>query len=348
MTVDSAGGLMSVDLRATLHQEAARLGFGRVRVARAGPPPRFDRYDAFVAAGYHAEMTWLAESRDKRSDARQMLPEARSVVVLAMDYARPGPPDPGGLTGRVASYAWGRDYHSLIGLRVRHLRRALEAAVPGLLTWGAVDSAPAWERGWAQAAGMGFNGKNGLAIIPGEGSLFFLATILLSEELEPDAPVTERCGRCRRCLDACPTAALLEGGGMDAAKCISYLTIEHDGPIPEALRPQMGRWVFGCDDCQTVCPHQHAARGPVPEDFAPRRAWLPLPAILEASDQALLDTFEGSPLRRAAPRRIRRSACIVLGNIGDPRARTVLERVRDGGDAMLAEHAEWALGRLSS
>ncbi|MES2644588.1 MAG: tRNA epoxyqueuosine(34) reductase QueG [Myxococcota bacterium] len=346
--MDSGGPDMPTDLRITLLAAAARLGFGRVRVALAGPPPNFDRYDAFLAAGHHAEMKWLEASRDKRSDARQMLPEARSVVVLAMDYAQRAPPDPGGLTGRVASYAWGRDYHALIGLRVRHLRRALEAAHPGLQTWGAVDSAPAWERGWAEAAGLGFNGKNGLAIVPGEGSYFFLATILLSEALEPDAPVTERCGRCRRCLDACPTAALLEGGGMDAARCISYLTIEHDGPIPEALRPQMGRWVFGCDDCQTVCPHQHPGKGPVPEDFAPRRAWLPLPAILEATDTALVDTFEGSPLRRAAPRRIRRSACVVLGNIGDPRARAVLSRVRDGDDAMLAEHAEWALARLSS
>ncbi len=334
------------DLHIAVLREAARLGFGRVRVARAGPPPNFDRYDAFLAAGYHAEMAWMAESRDKRSDCRQMLPQAKSVVVLAMDYAQPAPPDPGGLTGRVASYAWGRDYHALIGLRVRHLRKALEAAFPGLATWGAVDSAPSWERGWAEAAGLGFNGKNGLAIVPGEGSYFFLATMLLSEELPPDAPVSERCGRCRRCLDVCPTGALLEAGGMDAAKCISYLTIEHDGPIPEAYRAKMGRWVFGCDDCQTVCPHQHPAKGPVPEDFAPRRAWLPLPAILDATDQALRDTFEGSPLRRAAPDRIRRNAAIVLGNIGDPRARAVLLRARDGGNTILAEHADWALGRL--
>ncbi|MFN7146862.1 MAG: tRNA epoxyqueuosine(34) reductase QueG, partial [Myxococcota bacterium] len=297
-----------MDLRATLDAEARRLGFGRVRVARAGEPPGFDRYDAFLGAGHNATMVWLADTRDKRADPARLLPDAKTVVVLAMDYARPAPPDPGGLTGRVACYAWGRDYHALIGLRVKHLRKALEAAFPGLRTWGGVDSGPSWERGWAEAAGLGFNGKNGMAIVPSEGSFFFLATLFLTEALEPDAPVGDHCGRCRRCLDACPTGALLEGGGMDARRCVSYLTIEHDGPIPEQWRPRLGRWLFGCDDCQTVCPHQHAPRGPVPADFAPRHAWLPLPAILEASDRALLDTFEGTPIRRAAPHRLRRNA----------------------------------------
>jgi epoxyqueuosine reductase len=331
-------------LRATLEADARALGFGRVRVARAGRPPTFDRYDAFLAAGWHAEMRWLAETRDTRSDVRGLLPEARSVVVLAMDYARPAPPDPGGLTGRVASYAWGRDYHALIGLRVRHLRRGLMAKFPGLQTWGGVDAAPSWERGWAEAAGLGFSGKNGMAIVPAEGSWFFLATILLSEELEPDLPLGDFCGRCRRCLDACPTDAFIPGGGMDAARCISYLTIEHDGAVPEALRPRLGRWIFGCDDCQSVCPHQRLPTD-VPADFAPRHAWLPLPAILLASDRALLDTFEGTPLRRAAPRRLRRNACIALGNIGDPSARPALEAMLDQ-DPLVAEHAAWALDRL--
>ncbi len=335
-----------MDLRSTLEAEARRLGFGRVRVARAGPPPGFARYDEFLAAGHHASMGWLETSRDVRGDPERLLPGARSVVVLAMDYARPAPPDPGGLTGRVACYAWGRDYHALIGLRVRHLRRALEAAFPGLRTWGGVDSGPAWERGWAEAAGLGFSGKNGMAIVPSEGSLFFLATLLLTEELAPDTPVGDHCGKCRRCLDACPTGALLDGGGMDAARCISYLTIEHDGAIPEPLRPALGRWLFGCDDCQVACPHQHAARHPVPADFAPRHAWLPLPAILEASDRALLDTFEGTPIRRAAPHRLRRNAAVVLGNIGDPAARPALERARASSDGTLAEHAGWALDRL--
>jgi epoxyqueuosine reductase len=335
-----------MDLRGTLEQEARRLGFGRIRIARVGSPPGFQRFDAFLEAGHHATMSWLRETRDTRADPTRLLSKAQTVVVLAMDYGRPPPPDPGGLTGRVACYAWGRDYHALIGLRVRHLRRALEAAHPGLETWGGVDAAPIWERGWAAAAGLGFSGKNGLAIMPGEGSWFFLATLLLSESLPPDSPLPDHCGRCRRCLDACPTGALLEGGGMDAGQCISYLTIEHDGVIPEPLRPLLGRWVFGCDDCQSVCPHQRPPRGPVPADFLPRHAWLPLPAILEASDRALLDTFEGTPLRRAAPHKLRRNAAVVLGNIGDPRAAPALRRAVSGADPVLAVHAEWALTRL--
>ncbi len=307
-----------------------------------------ERLDAFLAEGRQGEMQWLAETRDVRADVRHLLPEARSVVVLTMPYGRPAPPDPGGLTGRVASYAWGRDYHNLVGLRLRHLRRALEAAHPGLRTWAGVDSGPVWERAWAEAAGLGFTGRNSMIILPGETSFFFLAVLLLSEAVEPDAPsATEHCGKCRRCLDRCPTGALLETGGMDARRCISYLTIEHRGAIPLELRPQLGRWIFGCDDCQDVCPHVRAVRSSEERDFAPRFPWLPLPALLLADDRALLDTFEGTPLRRAGPARLRRNAAVALGNLGDPRGRPSLEIARREGDPVLREHAEWALDRIS-
>jgi epoxyqueuosine reductase len=333
-------------VRDLVEREARRLGFGSISVAEARPVPRFSRFDTFLAEGHHGGMAWLAETRALREDPRRLLPDARSVVVLTMDYGQAAPPDPGGLTGRVACYAWGRDYHALIGLRVRHLRRALEAAIPGLRTWGGVDSGPAWERGWAEASGAGFAGKNGCIIRPGDTSLFFLGVILLTAEMAPDAPVGEFCGRCRRCIDACPTGALLDGGGMDARRCISYLTIEERGAIPEDLRPLLGRWIFGCDDCQEVCPHVRVGRRTVEEDFAPRHAWLPLPALLLADDRALLDTFEGTPLRRAGPSGLRRNAAIALGNIGDPTARDALLRARRDGDALLREHATWALERL--
>ncbi|MFZ5477544.1 MAG: tRNA epoxyqueuosine(34) reductase QueG [Myxococcota bacterium] len=332
--------------RETLELEARRAGFSKVRIAEAPSPRDFHRYDTFLDRGFAGEMTWLAETRDVRADVRRLLPEARSVVVLAMDYGRPAPPDPGGLTGRVASYAWGRDYHNLIGLRLRDLRRRLEAIHPGLRAWGGVDSGPAWERGWAAAAGLGFTGRNMMQIVPADGSTFFLAVMLLSEALAPDAPVEEHCGRCRRCLDACPTAALLEDGGMDARRCVSYLTIEHRGSIPVALRPRLGRWIFGCDDCQTACPHVRLPDRPLPADFAPRHAWLPLPAVLLASDEALRDTFEGTPLRRAIGTRLRRNACVALGNIGDPAARPALEVAWRSDDEIVAEHAGWALDLL--
>ena len=333
-------------LRETLEQEARRAGFGEVRIAEAGPPPRFERYDAFVAGERHGEMGWMADTRDLRADAHRLLPDARSVVVLSMHYGQATPPDPGGLTGRVASYAWGRDYHNLIAVRLKRVRKALEAAFPGLRTWGGVDSKPAWERAWADAAGLGYSGKNGMAILPGDTSRFFLAVLLLSEPLEPDAPLGDHCGKCQRCLDACPTNAFLPGGGMDARRCISYLTIEHRGIIPEELRSRMGRWVFGCDVCQDVCPHVGMPRRIPEEDYLPRNAFLPLPALLDADDDAILATFEGTPLRRAGPSRLRRNACVALGNIGDPAAGPVLLRARMCDDPVVVVHARWALERL--
>ncbi len=333
--------------RAVLEREAARLGFERVRVAPAGPAPNPARFLEFLEEGRHADMAWLAETRALRLDPRTLLPDARSVVVLSMRYGGRAPPDPGGLTGRVASYAWGRDYHNLVGLRVRHLRKALAAALPGVRTWGGVDSGPVWERAWAEASGLGFSGKNGMIFVPGDTARMFVAVLLLDVPLAPDAPLPgDHCGRCRRCIDACPTAALLDGGGADAGRCISYLTIEHRGPIPPSLRAGMGRWVFGCDDCIDPCPHERALPEATEPDFSPRHAWLSLPALLLADDRALRDTFEGTPLRRAGPARLRRNAAVALGNLGDPRARVSLERARPDADALLREHVDWALDVL--
>lgn len=334
------------DLRAFIESEATKLGFARVRFTEAGRPPHFERYDAFLAAGHEGDMHWLRESRDLREDVRRMLPGARSVAVLAMDWSHPAPPDPGGLTGRVASYAWGRDYHNIVVKRVRKLRRVLEATWPGLRTWGEVDAGSAWERGWAAAAGLGFIGKNGMVLLPSSGSDFFVAVLAVSEEVPHDLPIAEKCGRCRLCLDACPTDAFLPGGGMDARRCVSYLTIEHAGPIPEELRPGMRRWVFGCDDCQSVCPHQRLQ--PAHPDLAARNAWLDLPELLDTPDDALLERFLGTPIRRACPERLKRNAAIVLGNLGDPAARPALERAWRGGSALVSSHAGWALDRLGA
>ncbi len=338
-------------LRRTLELEAARLGFTDLRVAAAGPAPTADRYDAMIAEGRHAGMAWLAAQRDVRLDPRLHRPGARSVAVMAFRYAQVQPPDPGGLTGRVASYAWGRDYHNLVGLRLRDLARALDALHPGVVCWHGIDSGPAWERGWADAAGLGFIGRNGMAILPGDTSYFFLATLLLTAELTPDAPLSEHCGRCRRCVDACPTGALRGDGAMEAARCVSYLTIEHRGAIDPALHPAMGRWVFGCDDCQETCPHVRSDRRTpgLPQDFLARHAWLPLPALLLADDAALLAAFEGTPLRRAGPERLRRNASIVLGNIGTTEAREALaaglREARTRGDTALVETIVTTLDR---
>jgi epoxyqueuosine reductase len=327
-----------VDLRRTIEGEAARHGFSDLRVARADASLHAARFDAMLDEGRHGEMEWLRESRDVRLDPRLHRPGARSVVVLAFRYGQAPPTDPGGLTGRVASYAWGRDYHNLLGLRLKHLAAALNARHPGLVVWHGVDSGPSWDRGWAEAAGLGYAGRNGMMVLPGDTSFYFVALLYLSAELAPDAPLGDHCGRCRRCVERCPTGALPGDGSLDARRCISYLTIEHRGEIARELWPLMGRWIFGCDDCQEVCPHVRADRHVpgLPADFRPRFAWVPLPALLQADDRAILDTFEGTPLRRAGPARLRRNAAIVLGNIGTPEARRALE----GGRACARERGD--------
>lgn len=336
------------ELRPLIREEAAALGFGRVRFASAEGAPGLAAYDQFLAEERQGSMAWMVRGRAPRAEPRLLLPDARSAVVLGTDYAWPRPPDPGGLTGKVASYAWGRDYHNLIGKRLRRLVLRLQERVPGLRAYGGVDSRPLIERAWAERAGLGYIGKNACAIVPSEGSYFFLSVVLLNLEIEPDPPLGDFCGRCRRCLDGCPTDAFTAPGQLDARRCLSYLTIEHDGEIPEALRPALGRWVFGCDVCQELCPHNHRPVPSVEADLAPRpeHAWLDLPTLLRTPDEALCARFAGSPIRRAAPIRLKRNAAVVLGNLGDPAARLPLEHALRHEHEVVRSHAAWALERL--
>jgi epoxyqueuosine reductase len=289
-------------------------------------------------------MGWLANTVDRRVDATRSLTDARTAMVVGLDYAAPVPPDPGPRFGRVASYAWGRDYHNVLVRRMRRIRRLVQEAWPGVRGEIGVDRDPIWERAWGERAGVGYAGKNTCLIAPGETSLFVLAVLLLTVEIPPDAPLGDHCGSCRRCLDACPTQAFVGPHQLDARRCVSYLTIEHDGPIPESLRPGLGSWLFGCDVCQEVCPHvRPRVRGSEPA-FAPRHAWIDLHELLATPDEILVARFEGSPLRRAAPHRLKRNAAVVLGNRGDPEAAATLEMA--ARSPALREHAEWALARL--
>ena len=332
----------------TIRQEAAKLGFDEIRFTHLDPAPGVDNYNRFIDEGRHGEMGWMERGQPPRANPFSLLPGAKSVIVLGMNYSHPRPPDPGGLTGKVASYAWGRDYHNRIGKRLKKLDRNLREQIPGFLSYGGVDSRPLIERAWAQRAGLGFLGKNCLAILPGRSSYFFIAVMLVNIDLPPDTPLGDHCGSCQRCLDVCPTGAFTAPGELDARRCISYLTIEHKGEIPTDLRQQMGRWVFGCDDCQEVCPHN--PKNPIFADpeFAPRagHAWLDLEWVLLADDDTLKSHFQGSPIRRPGPQGLKRNAAIVLGNMGDPSARTSLLRAMDHSDAIVKSHAKWALDRL--
>jgi len=333
-------------LRALCHQ----LGFAHVRFADGDGAPGISAYDLMLAEGRHADMAWMRASRDARADPRLVFRRTESVIVLGMEYGGLRPPDPGGLTGRVATYAWGRDYHNLIGKRIRKIERWLrEQDVP---CFGGVDSRPWIERAWAERAGLGFAAKNCCTIRPGRGSTFFLAVIAVGAKLPVDPPLgggKERfCGSCARCHVACPTQAFVGDGKLDAARCISYLTIENDGPIPEELRAPLGRWVFGCDDCQDVCPHNHAMVPTAEEDLGPVNAWLDLRWIMLADDDLVERQFEGSPLRRPGAVGLKRNAAVVLGNLGDEAAGPCLDEGLRHPSPLVRGHAAWALRRIEA
>lgn len=341
---------MSEALKDALTRRAKELGFARSGVARVEPLGRErEALERWIAEGHHGSMGWMAETAEVRLDPTSagMLPSAKSVLVLATAYARRDGPHGIG-PGVVARYARGRDYHNVIGKRAKKLARMLRAE--GHDARVSVDAVPVLERAWAQRAGVGFIGKNCLLIVPGLGSYVLLATVITSAELPPDSPMSERCGSCRLCLDACPTEAFVRERALDARKCISYLTIEQGGPIDPALRPKMGAHLFGCDDCQDVCPFNRAA--PLPESetapFAPDpRLGIELDELLTMSDERFRAWSAASPLQRPGREGMARNTAIVLGNTGDRRHLPVLrEAAERHASDVVRDAARWALERL--
>jgi epoxyqueuosine reductase len=341
---------------AEIKRLALEVGFSRIGIARAEAlSDDALRLRAWLAAGHHGQMVYMQDNVEVRSDPRHagMLPSACSVIVLATAYAR-SPALDGPVPGRMARYAQGRDYHALLYDRTRVLRRYLRAA--GAEARASVDTLPVLERAWAARAGVGFVGKNACIIVPGLGSHVLLSSIVTSAELEPDEPLRERCGDCRLCLDACPTRAFVAPKQLDARRCISYLTIEHDGAIAETLRADMGPWLFGCDACQDICPFNRRAQRHEPSSmpdradaFAPRARLAGLGAedFLQM-DEACFDRYSrGSAMRRAGRDSMARNAAIVLGNSRERRYLPVLTRAaeRDRSE-VVREAARWALERL--
>ena len=339
------------DLKDRLHQAAKRLGFVRLAVAEATPlVAEGQRLRDWLAAGHHGEMAYMASTAEVRADVGHdgMLPGARSVVVMATPYARAAAsigPSP----GLVARYARGRDYHNLLAKRARKLARLIDER--GHRTRVAVDALPVFERAWAARAGLGFIGKNCCLIIPGVGSHVLLAVLVTTAELEPDAPIAERCGQCRACLDACPTNAFVAPRQLDGRRCVSYLTIECRGPIAEDLREGLGERIFGCDACQDVCPYNHTAP-PAPEQtepFAPNPRFGSRDALaLLTMDEATFRSYAmGSPLKRPGRAGMARNAAIVLGNRGDRRHLPTLRAANaEDPDPVVRDAAAWAIAAI--
>jgi epoxyqueuosine reductase len=333
-----------------LREEARRLGFARMGITSAVEPPHHDAFRGWLARGLAgAGEEWLSRHEPLRRSADALLAGVRSVVMLATDHATGSmadQPEPG--RGRVARYARGDDYHDLLRSRVNALSAWLEGRVPGCRTRGVVDSAPIAERDFAWLAGLGWIGKNAMLIHPGAGSYFLLTTFLTDVALPPDEPIhTDHCGTCTACLDACPTGAFPEPGVVDAGRCISSLTIEHRGPVPEALRGGLGDWVFGCDVCQEVCPWNRHAPGSDEPAFQPREGGptLDLVEILALDDAAFRRRFRGTAIFRAKRGGLVRSAAMTLGNRPHPPAFSRLAALLADDDPVVRDAAAWALGR---
>ncbi len=330
---------------------ALQVGFDLAGVASADAPAHLDFFAEWIARGYAGEMGYLSGQVERRSDLRAAFPWARSVACVGLQYDTPqpysiaAPPE----RGWIARYAWGDDYHDVMKALLERLVSALREEFGPFEARPYVDTGPLVERAFAAAAGLGAWGKNTCLLHPEHGSWFFLGAVVTDLELAPDSPRADLCGSCTACLDACPTGAFPAPYVLDATRCISYLTIELKGAIPEPQRAGLSRHVFGCDICQDVCPWNRRRRRRGGAAFEPRPGTVaPELAELAALDGAAFAArFRRSPIKRAKRRGLLRNVAVALGNTGDLRHRPLLERLAQDDDPLVREHAAWALRRLA-
>lgn len=346
-------------MKARIRALAFELGFDVCRFTHAQPPQSGEHFERWIQARNHGEMGYLERNAPKRADLQKVLPDAKSVICLATNYFHsnnpspppPGPPKTASPHARTALYAQSTDYHDTIGERLKSLTSQLaEWAGSAHRSLWYVDTGPILERDLAERSGVGFIGKHTNLISRKFGNWIFLSEILTTVELEPDASEHNHCGSCTRCIQACPTQAITAPFQLDARRCISYLTIEFKGSIPEEWRSAIGDRVYGCDDCLAVCPWNRFAkeasewRGFLREDLQcpDLHAWLAL------DDEGFRSRFRGTPLFRAKRARLLRNVCVVLGNIGDASSLPPLSIAACDPDPLISEHASWAIHQIES
>ncbi len=353
-----------------LKEKAYNLGFDLIGIAPAERAPHAEAFRRWLKQGYQAGLGWLARDPERRIDPCQVVPGAQSVVVVGLSYYVLDPPaevwhDPA--RGRIARYAWGLDYHDVMLPRLRELGDFIAKETGQSLNQRAyVDTGPVLERDFAAQAGLGFVGKNTLLINPGLGSYLFLGEILVDVELAYDEPAPDggascrpgpsgeskrvgTCGNCTRCLTICPTHAFPAPYILDSNRCISYLTIEHRGSIPEELRPLLGNWIFGCDECQEICPWVRRYAQPTGAEFLrydPNRVAPKLVELMRLDEAGFRTRFTGTPLRRTKRRGLLRNVAVALGNWGSPAALAVLEEAVHDPEPLIREHAAWAMEQI--
>jgi epoxyqueuosine reductase len=339
-------------LKQRIFDKAQELGFSACGIARADAVPEAgDRLREWIASGNHGEMGWMEERAEQRASPQGLWPDARSIIALAMSYAPSHDPlalADAGDRGRISVYAQGSDYHKVIKKALKAMGRWL-ADEAGCQLKVFVDTAPVMEKPLSAAAGIGWQGKHTNLLNRKHGSWLFLGVIYTTLDLEPDEPADFHCGSCTRCIDACPTAAITGPGRLDARRCISYLTIEHAGPIPHEFRTAIGNRIYGCDDCLAVCPWNRFANAAQANKAFASRPELVAPSLvdlLSLDDAGFRELFSGSPIKRIGVNRMIRNCLIAAGNSGDASLRPAVQRHLTSQDPVVADAARWAIERL--
>ncbi|KPF63839.1 tRNA epoxyqueuosine(34) reductase QueG [Porphyrobacter sp. AAP60] len=342
-------------LAARIADEAAALGFAACGFASAAEDPvRAARLEQWLGEGHHGSMEWMAARAEHRRSPQGLWPEARSVIALGMSYAPAH--DPLALEGsdthaRISVYAQGKDYHDVVKKRLKALARWLVAEAPEAQVKVFVDTAPVMEKPLGEAAGIGWQGKHTNMVSAVQGSWLFLGAIYTTLDLAPAEPHRDQCGSCRACLDACPTNAFPAPYQLDARRCISYLTIEHKGPVAEDLRAGLGNRIYGCDDCLAVCPwNKFASQAQTIREFLPRAELVAprLGELLALDDAGFRALFSGSPIKRIGRDRFVRNCLYAAGNSGNQALVPQVETLIADPDPVVAEAAQWALVRLTA